>query len=59
MHRKTDIDDGSYEKPHLTYEHTKKKLKLQTTGYGETYITIPNSFNGKRVLFWLTKRGSG
>ena len=47
---KTYIDDGSYEKPHLTYEHTAKKLKLQTTGYDETSITLLNSFNGKRVV---------
>ena len=40
MFIKTHIDDGSYEKPHLTYEHTTKKLKVQTTSYDETYTTI-------------------
>ena len=59
MSTKTIIDTGIYERPHLIYEHTTKKLKLQTTGYDETSITIPNSFNGKRVVFWLTKKGSG
>ena len=57
MSIKTYIDDGSYEKPHLIYEHTTKKLKLQTTGCDETSITLLNSFNGKRVVFWLTKKG--
>ena len=53
------IDDGSYGKPHLIYEHTTKRLKLQNTGYAETYMTLPNSFNGKRVVFSLTKKGRG
>ena len=57
MSIKTDIADGTYEKPHLIYEHTTKKLKLQTTGYDKASITIPNSFNGKRGVFWLTKKG--
>ena len=25
----------------------------------ETSITLLNSFNGKRVVFWLTKKGTG
>ena len=56
MSIKTDINKGTYEKPHLIL-HTTKSLKLQTTGYDETTITAPNSFNGKRVVFWLTKQG--
>ena len=44
-------------KTHSIYEHTTKKLKLRTTGYDEISITVPNSFNGKRVLFWLSKKG--
>ena len=43
---------------------TTKKLKLQTNGLGagstnETSITLLDSFNGKRVVFWLTKKGTG
>ena len=33
-------------------------MKLQTTGHAETSITLPNGFNGKRVVFWLTRQGS-
>ena len=54
-------------------EQATKRLKLQTTGYrpgpkqgskipgppDETSITLPSSFNGKRVVFWLTKKGRG
>ena len=52
------------EKPHLIYDKTTKKLKLQTNGLrsgstNETSITLLNSFNGKRVVFWLTKKGTG
>ena len=40
-------------------DETTKKLKLQTNGLrvgttNETSITLLNSFNGKRVVFWLT-----
>ena len=59
MSIKTIVDDGSYEKPHLIYEHTTKKLKLQTNGYAETSITLLNIFNSKRVVFWLTKNSRG
>ena len=73
MSIKTDINNGTYERPHLIYEHVTKRLKLQTTGYrpgpkqgskipgppDETSITLPSSFNGKRVVFWLTKKGRG
>ena len=38
---------GIYQRPHLFYDRTTKKLKLQTTGYDETSITLLNSFNGK------------
>ena len=46
------------------YDKTTKKLKLQTNGLrvgttNETSITLLNSFNGKRVVFWLTKKGTG
>ena len=59
---KTLMSNGAYERPHLIYDKTTKKLKLQTTGHGstnETSITLLNSFNGKRVVFWLTKKGTG
>ena len=63
MSIKTIMSNGAYEKPHLIYDKTIKKLKLQTNGLraGRTYetsITLLNSFNGKRVVFWLTKKGS-
>ena len=56
--------DRADEKPHLTYDKTTKKLKLQTNGLrtgstNETSITLLNSFNGKRVVFWLTKKVTG
>ena len=59
---KTIMSNGAYEKPHLIYDKTTKKLKLQTNGHGstnETSITLLNSFNGKRVVFWLTKKWTG
>ena len=51
------------EKPHLIYDKTTNKLTLQTNGLragstDETSITLLNSFNGKRVVFWLTKKGT-
>ena len=57
------MDNGAHEKPHLIYDKTTKKLKLQTNGLRvgstkETSITIPNSFDDKRVMFWLTKKGT-
>ena len=57
------MDNGVHEKPHLIYDKTTKKLKLQTNGLRvgstkETSITIPNSFDDKRVMFWLTKKGT-
>ena len=59
MSIKTIMRNGSYEKPHFIYDHTTKKLKLQTNDEDEDYITVLNSFNGKRVVFWLTKNGTG
>ena len=59
---KTLMSNGAYEKPHLIYDKTTKKLKLQTYGHGstnETSITLLNSFNSKRVVLWLTKKGTG
>ena len=59
---KTLMSNGAYEKPHFIYDKTTKKLKLQTNGHGstnETSITLLNSFNGKRVVLWLTKKGTG
>ena len=54
---------GADEKPHLIYNKTTKKLKLQTNGLSrstnETSMTLLDSFNGKRVVFWLTKKGTG
>ena len=57
---KTLMSNGAYEKPHLIYDKTTKKLKLQSNGHGsanETSIILLNSSNGKRVVFWLTKKG--
>ena len=63
MYIKTFMRDGADEKPHLIYDKTSKKLKLQTNGLSrstnETSITLLNSFNGKPVVFWLTKKGTG
>ena len=63
MYIKTFMTDGGDEMPHLIYDKTTKKLKLQTNGLtgstNETSITLLNSFNGKRVVFWLTKKGTG
>ena len=61
---KTIISNGAQEKPHLIYDKTTKKLKLQTNGLrvgatNETSVTLLNSLNGKRVVFWLTKKGTG
>ena len=61
---KTLMSNGAYEKPHLIYDNTTKKLKLQTNGLGvgstnESSITLLNSFNSKRVVLWLTKKGTG
>ena len=56
------MSNGAYEKPHLIYDKTTKKLKLQTNGHGstnETSLTLIDSCNGKRVVFWLTKKGTG
>ena len=64
MYIKTFMRNEVDEKPHLIYDKTTKKLKLQTNGLrsgstNETSITLLNSFNGKRVVFWLTKKGTG
>ena len=64
MYLKTFMRNEADEKPHLIYNKTTKKLKLQTNGLkvgttNETSITSLNSFNGKRVVFWLTKKGTG
>ena len=64
MYIKTFMTNGTHKKPHLIYDKTTKKLKLQTNGLkvgstNETSITLLNSFNGKRVVFWLTKKGTG
>ena len=59
MSIKTIMSNGTYEKPHLIYDHTTKKLKLQTNNDDEATITVLDSFNGKRVVFWLTKNGTG
>ena len=62
MNLKAFMRNEADEKPHLIYDKTTKKLKLQTNGLragstNETSITLLNSFNGKRVVFWLTKKG--
>ena len=58
------MSNGTHENPHLIYGKITKKLKLQTDGLrvgttNETSITLLNSFNGKRDVFWLTKKGTG
>ena len=56
MSIKTIMGNGAYDKPHLIYDRTTKKLKLQSNGDdGEDSVTVLNSSNGKRVVFWLTK----
>ena len=47
----------------LIYDKTNSTLKLQTyittaTPASETSITLPSTFNSKRVVLWLTKYGS-
>ena len=64
MYIKTFMINEAHEKPHLIYDKTTKKLKLQTNGLragsnNETSITMLDIFNGKRVVFWLTKKGTG
>ena len=60
MSIQTLLNSGAYQKPHLIYDKTTKKLKLQTNGNdSEDSITLLNSFNGKRVVFWLTKKNTG
>ena len=64
MYIKTFLWNGADEKPHLIYDKTTKKLTLQTNGLkagstNETSITLLNSFNDERVVFWLTKKGTG
>ena len=60
MSIKTIMGNGAYEKAHLIYDRKTKKLKLQTNGdHDEDSITVLNSFNGKRVVFWLTTKGAG
>ena len=64
MYIKTFMRNEADEKPHLIYDKTTKKLTVQTNGLragstNETSITLLNSFNGKRVVFWLTKKGTG
>ena len=61
---KTIMSNGAYEKPHLIYDKTTKKLTLQINGLkagstNKTSIILLNSFNDKRVVFWLTKKGTG
>lgn len=58
---KTILSNGAYGKPHLIYDSITKN-KLQANGFSddiETSIPAPNSFNGKRVALWLTKKGIG
>ena len=56
MSIKTIMGNGAFDKPHLIYDRTTKKLKLQSNGDdGEDSVTVLNSSNGKRVVFWLTK----
>ena len=64
MYIKTFMRNEADEKPHLIYDKTTKKLTLQTNGLragptNKTSITLLNNFNDKRVVFWLTKKGTG
>ena len=61
MYIKTFMRNEADEKPHLIYDKTIKKLTLQTNGLkaGSTNETLLNSFNDKRVVFWLTKKDTG
>ena len=60
MSIKTFIDGSINERPHLIYDSTTKKLELDTAGHNDILsITVPSSFNGKRVVFWLSKKGIG
>ena len=63
MSIKTYMSNEAYTKSYLIYDHRTKKLKLLTNSYNptpsETSITLPNSFKSKRVVFWLTKKGTG
>ena len=64
MYIKTIMSSGAYEKPHLIYDKATKKLKLQTdclrvATTNEASITLLDSFHGERVVFWLTKKGTG
>ena len=61
---KTLMSNGAHEKPHLIYDKTTKKLTLQTNGLragstNKTSITLLNSFENKRVVLLLTKKGTG
>ena len=60
MSIKTFIDGSNNERPHLIYNSATKNLELDTDGYNDRLsITVPSSFNGKRVVFWLSKKGIG
>ena len=51
MSIKTVIGNKFYDKPHLFYDPTTKKLELQTSSYNDGFfITTPSSFNSKRVM---------
>ena len=62
MYIKTFMRDGADEKPHLTYDKT-KKLKLQTNGLSEstneTSVTLLNGLvSKKRNFYHITKQFS-
>ena len=60
MSIKTFIDGSINGRSHLIYNSTTKKLELDTAGHNDRRsITVPSSFNGKRVVFWLSKKGIG
>ena len=63
MYIKTFMRDGADEKPHLTYDKTTKKLKLQTNGLSEstneTSVTLLNGLvSKKRNFYHITKQFS-
>ena len=60
---KTRVNAGNKVSPSLIYDKTNKTLKLKTfitTPFpsNEMSITLPSTFNNKRVMIWLTKYGS-
>ena len=45
------------DRPRLRYDTTSKRLFLDTN-HGTTHITLLNSFNGKKVVIWMTENSN-